>query len=463
MSIHRGYLLGTAAACALMAGAASATAGGFALREQSVSSQGASFAGNAANNDLSAMFWNPAAAANKQGPGLNSESHYSLIVPRADITITSASHANAGLNGAINSPAFGNNSGDIGSLALLGASYYSYQFRNFDPNLFLGIALNSPYGLKTDLDKSYDAYKGSVVGRESKLLTFNLSPTLAYRLSNQLSIGVGAQFQYGKGRFSFATGLPSGQDTRFDGTGLAVGATAGLMWTPTPGTTIGLGWRSQMTQALDGAFINTPYAAPGANPALPAGVRSVEAKTELELPNVVTLSLRQSVTSNARLLGTVEWSQWSRFKELRLVADGNSTGLASGVLVPSSTGGATIGTVPGQVIGVLPANWSDGWFFALGGEVDVSRQLTLRAGGAYEISPVDNPKKRLIGIPDNDRVWASLGATYKWSETMSFDVAYTHLFVKDGKIDRDSLSGFHVLGNVDASTDIVSVSMKTKW
>lgn len=462
MISHRGYLLGTAAVCALVAGAASASAGGFALREQSTSSQGASFAGNAASPDISAMFWNPAAAANKNGT--NTESSYSLIVPRAEINVTSATHPNSALlNGAINLPAFGNSSGDIGSVALLGASYFSYQFVNYDPNLFLGIALNSPYGLKTDLDRNYENYKGSVIGRESRLLTVNVNPNLAYRFSDTFSAGVGLQLQHASGRFSFATGLPNGQDSRFDGTGFAVGATAGLTWKPITGTTIGLGWRSQMTQDLDGSFINTPGAAPGANAQLPAGLRSVTASTTIELPNTVTLSLRQQVTSNTRVLGTVEWSQWSRLKELRVVSTGESAGVASGVLIPNTTGSATIGSVPGTVIGVLPANWTDGWFFALGGEVDVTKQLTVRAGGAYEVSPIDAPRKRLIGIPDNDRIWASAGATYKWSDTLSFDIAYTHLFVKDSQIDRESLSGFRVLGNVEASTDIVSVSMKTKW
>ena len=46
---------------------------------------------------------------------------------------------------------------------------------------------------------------------------------------------------------------------------------------------------------------------------------------------------------------------------------------------------------------------------------------------------------------------------------MTFDIAYTHLFVKDGQIDRESLTGVRFLGNVEASTDIISVSMKTKW
>jgi long-chain fatty acid transport protein len=246
------------------------------------------------------------------------------------------------------------------------------------------------------------------VGRETKLFTLNVSPTLAYKLSPTLSIGVGAQAQFARGLFSFATGLPSGADTKFEGSGVAFGATAGLLWQPTSTTSIGLGWRSQMTQKLDGAYINTLGTSA-------LGLRSVDASTTLELPNVITLSLRQAIAPNMRLLGTVEWSQWSRFKELRLKSDGSNL-----VLVPNTTtGGGPVTVSPGTVIGVLPADWSDGWFFALGGEYDLMRNLTVRAGGAYEISPVDEPRKRLIGIPDNNRIWASVGATYRWSASRS--------------------------------------------
>lgn len=450
MSMFRNTLLASVAVGALTAGAVSAMAGGFAIREQSASSQGASFAGNAAGGDLSSMFWNPAAAAMKNG--LNTESHMSVIVPHADINVTSATHANAGLNTAFQAGNFGNNSGNIGEFAGLGASYMSYQFVNYDPNLFLAIALNSPFGLKTDTPK--ENYKGAVVGRESRLLTMNINPTLAYRLSPSLMVGAGVQLQYGKGMFSFATGLPNGADSKFEGSGMTAGATAGVMWMPSSATTIGLGWRSAMTQHLDGAYINTPATNP-----FGTGSFLVNAKSKIELPDIVTLSLRQSITSNTRLLGTVEWSNWGVFNELRVVADGNSN-----VIVPNAVNGGGIAAVrPGSVIATLPADWNNGFMFSLGGEYDVSKQLTVRAGGAYEISPIDTPDKRLIGIPDNDRIWASLGATYKWSESMSFDVAYTHLFVKDSTFNRQSLSGFNVAGTIDASTDIVSLSMKTKW
>lgn len=441
-SRNRDRLLTSVATGALLAsiGLASiapASAGGFAVRQQSASSMGAAYAGNAAGGDLSSMFWNPAAATVKSGT--NSESHYSLMLPHAEVNITSSSNP-AFLNAA------SRDSGEITSLAFLSASYFSHQFTNFDKNLFLAFSFNSPFGLKTKPDNQ--DYAGSVIGRESKLQTFNLSPTLAYKILPSLSIGIGAQLQYAKAKFGFATGIPSGGDTKFEGSGIAAGWTAGLLWQPTSSTSIGLGYRSAITQELDGAYINTP----GVVPQL--GLLSNAAKVKLELPDTVTFSVRQSLTQNFRLLGTVEWANWGVLNELRVVSDGSSPTVFNGTLRTP---------VPGQTMAVLPVGWTDGWFFSLGGEYDLNQRLTLRAGGAYEITPIDSPTKRLIGIPDNDRIWASIGASYKWSETMSFDVAYSHVFVQDSTLDRTSLSGVRMLGNVDASIDIVSVSMKSKW
>jgi long-chain fatty acid transport protein len=65
-------LAGTSVAALTAVLATSASAGGFAIREQSVESQGASFAGSAAFGGLSSMYWNPAAAANKDGLNFDS-------------------------------------------------------------------------------------------------------------------------------------------------------------------------------------------------------------------------------------------------------------------------------------------------------------------------------------------------------------------------------------------------------
>lgn len=417
---------------ALLACGGEALAGGFALREQSASSQGASFAGSAAGYDLSAMFWNPAAVAVKSGPGLHSESHYSVIMPRAEVEVETF----AGLPGFL----IGNpSSGDIASPALLGASYMSYQLNE---QMFVGLSVNSPFGLTTEPQSG--AYLGSVLGRTSRLLTFNAAPTLGYKVAPGVIVGVGAQIQYGDGELKFATGLPNGPTTGFEGDGFAFGGTAGILLQPSAGTSIGLGYRSQLTQNLEGSFYTL------GSPLTGGLTLQADAEVDVELPDIVTLSMRQAIAPNMRLLGTVEWSHWSRFEELRVVAKG--------------VGVTVLGlAVPGATIATIPANWEDGWFFSLGGEYDLPSLGTLRAGVAYEISPVDSPEKRLVGIPDNDRIWLSLGATVQITPSMTADLAYTHIFIEDGDFTRTSLSGIPLTGNVEASTDIVAVSLKTKW
>jgi long-chain fatty acid transport protein len=430
MGVEMSKFTSSVAVLALVASASSAFAGGFAIREQSVESQGASFAGSAAFGGLSSMFWNPAATANKDG--FNTESNFALIIPEAEI------NTKAGTSGALASPKLDSSSGKIAGPALVPASYMSYQFKNYDPNLFIGLALNSPFGLTTEPENQN--YKGAVLGRTSKLFTLNFNPTLAYKIGSGLTIGAGLQIMKAEGTFKFAAfnpalipatgGLIPGS-AGFEGSSFAVGATAGLQFQPVAGTSIGLGYRSRMTEKLEGNYFS---------PALAAVGGTTRATVDVKLPDIVTLSFKQNLGQTARVMGTVEWTNWSRFDELRITP--------------------VNGAIPQLAI---PAKWVDGWFYSLGGEYDVSKALTVRTGLAYEKSPVDDPTKRLSGIPDNDRIWASLGASYKWSETLGVDFAYTHIFIKEGELRRDSTQGLPVVADLKAKTDIISVALKHKW
>jgi long-chain fatty acid transport protein len=411
---NRSVLMGTVAFAALVSSAAVAVAGGFAVREQSTEFQGMSFAGSAAmGGGIGSMFWNPAATANKEG--FNTESNYALIIPDAEV------HTKAGTG----TPGVGNDSGNIAGLAVVPASYMSYQFKNFDPNLFVGLGINSPFGLTTEPENNN--YKGAFLGRTSHLFTINFNPTLAYRLNSAITIGAGLQVMYASGQFKFAVPAPGLPSAGFEGNDISVGATAGINFAPAAGTNIGLGYRSRMNEKLEGTYFQ-----PGT---------SVNASVDLKLPDIVTLSLRQAVAPNMRLLGTVEWSHWARFDELRVKAQGLSDR-------------------------VIDARWSDSWLFSVGGEYDVNKALTLRTGVGYEISPVDDPTKRIIGIPDSDRVWASIGASYKYSESTTIDFAYTHIFLDDAELRRKTLvqtGSLPVVADVEAKTDILSVALKTRW
>lgn len=419
-------------------GADTADAGGFAIREQSAQFQGSSFAGSAAGGGLSSMYWNPAALG-QAGAGLTSESHFAGIWGQAEntvetITVAPGSPLDAGFPSGVPLPAaavagplgISTDSENIASPAIVGASYYAYKLSE---RLTLGMSMNSGFGLTTKPGNFN--YLGAELGQTTKLFTINAAPTIAYKVAPGITIGAGLQVQYARAKLTLATGAPTGPTSIYkDAEDFAFGATAGILFEPAPGTSIGLGYRSQLSHDLEGdLFLYTP-----------GGLVASGANADLELPDIVTLSIRQAVAPNMRLLGTVEWTNWSRFQELR-VTDSAGTPL----LRP------------------IPANWSDGWFFSLGGEYDLNPAMTLRAGGAYEISPVDDPTKRFTSIPDNDRVWVSAGATIKLTDTMSADLAYTHVFIENGDFHRDTQVGNVITGHTEAEVDIFAVSLKTRW
>src|SRR6476660_3675583 len=101
------------AAGALAISAVAAQAGGLAVREQSTSAQGSSWAGSAAGGDLSSLFWNPAALGTA-GWGFTTESHYALILPQSEITGTTAGFPSCGVIPC---------TADFGNWALVPATY----------------------------------------------------------------------------------------------------------------------------------------------------------------------------------------------------------------------------------------------------------------------------------------------------------------------------------------------------
>ncbi|WP_430511741.1 OmpP1/FadL family transporter [Pannonibacter phragmitetus] len=394
--------------------AGQAYAGGFALREQSAYYQGMSFAGNATTGpSISSMFWNPAAITGA-GKGLTSESHHALIAPKAEINLDSSTTLRAYGNG-----------GDIASDAWIGSSYTAY---NVNDQVYFGLAVNAPFGLSTKPDGGVP-WAGQVYNAGSKVFSINATPMVGYKINDQLAFGAGVQVQYFSVRLRSA--LDASRSPRvatLEGDNIGVGVTAGVIYKPMAGTELGLGYRSGVAHRLDGTLT--------AGAVLPI-------YASLVTPDTVTLSAKQRVTDAFRVLGTVEWTNWSRLKEPKATLQPN-----------------------GALVQTLHFNYNDGWYAALGAEYDINESLTVRAGAAYEWSPIDD-KIRSARLPDNDRIWLSAGASYKVLDNLAFDLGYTHIIGRDTKLaivpGHQDYAGLVLSGNVDASVNIVSAAMRYRF
>ena len=124
---------------------------------------------------------------------------------------------------------------------------------------------------------------------------------------------------------------------------------------------------------------------------------------------------------------------------------------------------------PGVPDSVTDEHWQDSYFFALGANYQLTDKLLLRGGVAYDQTPVQD-NFRTARLPDEDRYWLALGATYAFSNTVSVDLGYTHIFIRELLDRRDLSSGAHQSGSdrhsardYQNSVDILAVQANFKF
>ena len=405
-------LLASVAAGSIVVASSAAHAGAFGLREQSAAGQGLSFAGAAAGGaGLGSMFWNPATMTDHQG--IQTSVGLTGLIPYTSLTnIAGTSPAYSLMNGK-------STSGDIAQDAIVPNAYLSWQLNQ---NIWLGLSVNAPYGLATKPDSDY---VGRTYGSTSRASSKEVNASVAYKINEMVSVAAGVRYVDLKARYTTAlakTGFAASDwpVLGLQGDGGAIGYTLGVTFKPLDTTEIGIGYRSEVKPTLKGAFFGGAAAASsfGGSAATAAYVLDNPIQISVPLPQMITLGVKQKATQDLTLLAGFEWTQWSKLKSPAI------TYRNSGSMW--SVGSAHLGTP------VLPFEYKDGWYASLGGEYKWDSKLTLRAGLAFESTPVKD-ESRSTRLPDNDRIWASLGAGYKVSEQLSLDFGYTHIFPKSTK------------------------------
>lgn len=377
--------------------AQTAHAAGFALIEQNGSGMGNAYAGQAASaQDASTIFFNPAGMTRLPDRQIVAAGH--LIKPQAEFSGSS----NIG----------GNDGGDAGDLAVVPNAYAAFRL---SPNVFFGIGMTAPFGLKTEYDENW---AGRTQAIKSDIKTINLNPSLAWKLNETLSLGAGVSLQYAKATLTNLAGGAGLATIKGDDYGW--GYNLGMLWQATASTRVGLAYRSTIDYTLEGDAgfsVITAFNGP--------------VTADVTLPDTASLSIAHQVNPRIELLADVTWTGWSEFDELRIV-------FGNGVPPPS----------------VTPENWDDSYRYSLGANYRLSDSMMLRGGVAFDETPVSDTF-RTARIPDEDRTWIAFGLQYRMSSKSMIDVGYAHLFIKNAEINKLE-SGVTLSGTYDASVDILS-------
>jgi long-chain fatty acid transport protein len=140
--------------------------------------------------------------------------------------------------------------------------FYTHRFAN---KWSAGIGITAPFGLVTEYD---DGWVGRYYALKSDLATLNINPSVAYKINDQWSIGVGVSFQRVEAELTRPStgeqpsinvpGTPPTLSQNLDGTAIieaddwGYGANVGLIFEPMAGTRLGLHYRSQIDHTARG-------------------------------------------------------------------------------------------------------------------------------------------------------------------------------------------------------------------
>ena len=440
----------------LLAGALAprAIASGFQLREQSPSAQGNAFAGvSAGGSDISGMFFNPAILT--QFASSEILAGISVVSPT---TRLSGGAATSVYGTTLGGPASTDNACSPTALPNL------YAMWSLSPDLKVGLSLNAPFGMKTEYDSHF---VGRYHALKSDLQIVDLSPTVAYRINHQWSVGASFVARRTQaeltnavdfGTILHAYGTTSGTldgSASLEGTKWSYGYKLGAAYQPTEKLKLGLGYQSAIKVKLQG---DVTFQLPTLPAQLTAGLQAQGFTAggiyaEVNLPSTLSLGFDYKLDQAVSLQGEVARTDWSCFKELKINFTDN---IAAGKTVQSST---------------TEEHWNDTWFVALGATWKASQAWTFRTGVALD-QGATNDSFRTPRIPDADRKWVSLGAGYAASKHLSFDLAYTHIYVDKGNLDLKAVpAGYtpttspnttkgNLSGTFDSKIDIFAASVR---
>ena len=372
-------------------------AAGYALIEQSGSGMGNAYAGGGAiAEDASTIYFNPAGMTYIEGTQVVGAIH--LIKPSAEF------NNNGSISGTFRP--LGNNGGDAGDLAFVPNFYYK---RDISDSLKFGVGVNSPFGLKTEYEEGWIGRFQSI---KSEVTTININPAVAYKFSDQLSIGAGISAMWAQAELTRAVNLGTAESSvKVKGDDWGFGFNLGAIYQISTDTRFSVAYRSKVIQHLEG---DATFGAALAT-------RNGDITANITLPETFSVSAFSHINDKWDLMGDITWTRWSQFQELRILFTN------------------------GTLLAFTPENWNNTLRYSIGANYHYSDTLKLRAGLAYDQEAVSD-QFRTARIPGNDRKWLSFGAGWKLNPNSSIDVGYSHLFISDASISDDH-TGDTPLGN----------------
>lgn len=221
------------------------------------------------------------------------------------------------------------------------------------------------------LDLDYKAgWQGDASGRRAEIRTVNFNPAVAYRFTEKVALGVGLNYQRLDWRMANAATDAKADDK-------ALGWNVGALFTLSPAMRVGVAYRSKIEHDLSGRSSN-----------------GAAFKRDFDTPANLTLSVWQQMSDRWEAMGDLSYTHWRSIDGYDL---------------------------------------DNAWRFAWGAAYKFSAQGKIKFGIAYDHAPVGRSKRTVL-LPDNDRLWFSLGGQWAFGKASVLDLGYAYQYLRDGRV-----------------------------
>ncbi len=404
MQIKRTAMLTATTAIITLILASTALAGGLRLYEITATEISLASAGWAARaEDPSTLYTNPAGLIRLDG----SQFQLHLHALYGDMAFSQNAETTVD----------GSNGGNAVGLLPGGSAFYS---RKLSDRLVWGVGFVSNFGLALAYD---DGWAGRYYAQEATLIGVTVVPSVAYRLSDTVSIGLGLEAMYGI--FNLTTAVPNldprlaDASLEFNSSTWGFAARLGVLVEPSPATRFGFTYNSQTS--LD--FADTP-AFEGLGPLMEAALQQVglldtQLDMSMKAPQGVMASFYHETSDTWALMGNLGWENWSQFGKVGVVvATEDPTSLT------------------------VDRNYEDTWHAAIGARHKLEAPWTISFGVAYDSSMVEDAN-RTADLPMGEAYRFGVGGVRELKGGLELALAYELTWVGDLALDqyRGPLSG----------------------
>jgi len=403
-------------------GPVSSMAGGLLLYEVGTADIGLASAGyNARAQDASTVFTNPAGMTKLEGTQVLAAGQ--VLWGNNEFSIGSGT-----------SPELGDEDGGraIGSGGFFpgGGAFLSY---SLSPRFNLGFALSGNFGSAVKYD---DDWVGRYYVKEATLLGISFLPSIAYKVTDKLSLGASLNAMYGtfKNQVAINNVNPAYGDgqLKLDDHDWGWGVNLGLLYEFRADTRLGLTWNSAVDLDFE-AEADFSNLAPGLSALLNSrGLLNSNIEVGITVPQQVMASIFHQLTPKWALLGSLGWQDWSEFGQLQLGIDDTNN--------PTST--------------TEDLDFDDTWHAALGAQYRINDPWLLNFGIAYDSKFQDNSDISPL-LPVNSAWRFGVGAQHQVSERFYWGVSAEYLYGGTLDVDKQSILPVNLggRGDVEGSYD----------